>query len=90
MLRSQHREIAADVAVGGGQTLALSLRGRWTRERRAAVIESFSLASGGARWAQAGDRCALGYGAGRVTVAGSICAPARSGCAPTSMRASRS
>ena len=68
-LRSQRREISADVAIAGGQTLALSLRGRWTRERRAAVIESFSLASGGARWTQQGP-LRLGYGAGRATVEG--------------------
>jgi translocation and assembly module TamB len=69
ILRSQRREISAGVAVAGGQTLALSLRGRWTRERRAAVIESFSLASGGARWTQQGP-LRLGYGAGRATVEG--------------------
>ncbi len=68
-LRSQPRQIAANVAIGGGKTLALALRGRWTRGRRAAVIESFSLASDGVRWAQQGP-VRLGFGAGRTTVSG--------------------
>ncbi len=68
-LRSQHRAIAADLAIGGGTPLALSLRGRWTRDRRAATVESFSLASGGARWTQQGP-VRLAFGAGRVTVSG--------------------
>ena len=68
-LRSQHRQIAADVAIGGGKMLALSLRGRWTRDRRAATVDSFSLASGGQQWTQQGA-VRLGFGAGRMTVSG--------------------
>lgn len=68
-LRSQQRQIAADLGIGGGKPLALSLRGRWTRDRRAATVESFSLASGGVRWTQEGP-VRLGFGAGRVTVSG--------------------
>ena len=68
-LRSQPREIFADLAVAGGRTLALSLRGRWTRGRHAATIDSLSVASGRARWVQDGP-LRLAYGPGRATVAG--------------------
>jgi translocation and assembly module TamB len=62
-LRSQRRAIAADVEIGDGKILAVSTRGRWTRARRAAVIDSFTLVSGDARWAQSGPiRLALGDG----------------------------
>ncbi len=62
-LRSQHRAIAAEVEIGDGKILAVSTRGRWTRARRAAVIDSFTLVSGNASWAQSGPiRLALGDG----------------------------